>query len=230
VFNDCPISTLSSVNNYPSSISISDTDLECFGFTNLHNWHLSSNGSTDDEFANNSCFTIACDFMLEGATGGEGGLQLSPWWSPDVDGRFNVRDTDGEIACFGGRLPFYTFTGAFGLHYIKGTPIHMSMTYTPNDLSSTNPATITYSLVYAGTPYTSGPLAFDQGNPTEDPPHGQWGMLNFGRVGGYYNAFNQGGNPAASVIATWSNITYDTCQKPTPTKTSTWGQIKGLYR
>src|SRR5882672_4196177 len=120
VFNDCPISTLSSVNNYPSSITISDSDLECFGFTNLHNWHLSSNGSTDDEFANNSCFTIACDFMLEGATGGEGGLQLSPWWSPDVDGRFNVRDTDGEIACFGGRLPFYTFTGAFGLHYIKG--------------------------------------------------------------------------------------------------------------
>jgi len=231
IFNDCPISILSTTNNYPASVQISDTGLECFGFANLHNWHLSSDGVNDDLFANNSCFTIACDLVIDAGTkGGEGGLQLSPWWSPDVDGRFNVRTTDGEIACFGGRLPFYSFTGAHGLHYVPGTSIHLEMVYDPNTLSAGDPATITYNVVYNGTPYSSGALAFDQGNPAEDPPHGQWGLLNFGRLGGYVQCFNDGGNPAAGVVATWSNITYETCQKPTPTQTTTWGRIKGLYR
>ena len=33
----------------------------------------------------------------------------------------------GEIACFGGRLPFYSFTAAYGLHYVPGTAIWMQI-------------------------------------------------------------------------------------------------------
>jgi len=44
-----------------------------------------------------------------------------------------------------------------------------------------------------GTDYSSGALAFDQGNPAEDPPHGLWGLLTPFGVGGYFQP--QVGNP-----------------------------------
>ena len=38
-FNDCPISTLSTSNNFPASIEITDAmDPLCVGFANLHSW------------------------------------------------------------------------------------------------------------------------------------------------------------------------------------------------
>ena len=40
-----------------------------------------------------------------------------------------------------------------------------------------------------GTSYTSGPLNMDEANPSEDPPHGRWGILNDARVGGHMKAF-----------------------------------------
>ena len=123
--------------------------------------------------------------MLTGI--GEAGLQVTPWWSQNVDGRFNVRSTDGEIACFGGRLPFYSFTANHGLHYVPGDLIHLEIVYDPNDLTVSDPATIEYKLSYQGTDYTSGILPFDEGNPAENPPHGVWGILNDARVGAPHN-------------------------------------------
>ena len=232
IFNDCPISTVTTNNSYPSLIAIDDENFTgCFGFANLHVWHLvdASAPRPDSIFENASCFQIAADMVLDGIGNGEGGLQMGPWFSLDTDGLFNCRTTDGEIACFGGRMPFFSFTAAFGLHYVKGTPIHLEMIVTPHDVSSVNPATMEYRLVYLGTPYTSGPLAFDQGNAAEDPPHGLWGVLNNASLGGAYKAFLNGGNPAG-LAATWSNIFYQGCDKPTPARTATWGQLKSIYR
>jgi len=231
VFNDCPISTVTFTNNYPSSISIDDEGIVCFGFANLHIWHLAdfSQPRPDSVFENASCFDFSADMVLDGSGNGEGGLQMGPWFALDTDGLFNCRTTDGEIACFGGRLPFYSFTAAFGLHYAKGTPIHLEMILTPNDVSLTNPATLEYRLVYLGTPYSSGPLALDQGNPSEDPPHGQWGILNNASLGGAYKAFLNNGN-LVGLAATWSNIHYEGCTKPVPVKNPTWGQVKSLYK
>ena len=100
-----------------------------------------------------------------------------------------MRSTDGEIACFGGRLPFFSFTGAFGLHYAKGNTIHLETIYEPHSLNSGAPGTIEYRVSYLGNDYTSGVLPFDQGNASEDPPHGLWGILNDARVGGHFEAF-----------------------------------------
>ena len=50
VFNDCPTSNLTVVNNYPSVVSFNDADIDCFGFANLHVFHLSENGVDASSF------------------------------------------------------------------------------------------------------------------------------------------------------------------------------------
>jgi len=67
-----------------------------------------------------------------GTGNGEIGLRLSPWWSPDVDGVFMLNTASGEIACFGGRLPFYSFTGNHGQTYVKGTSVTLSIALSAN--------------------------------------------------------------------------------------------------
>jgi hypothetical protein len=233
VFNDCPFTSVSTTNSFPSSVMIVDTtqSTSCFGFTNLHTWSMSDDGTNETAFPNNSAMSLDCDFMLEGPTDGEGGLRLAPWWSPDADGLFNCRTTDGEIACFGGRLPFYSFTAAYGLHYVKGTSIHLKIEYHQNGLSALTPATIQYTVVYNAISYTSGRLNYDMGNPAEDPPHGLWGCLNNAFLGGQFKAYSGGGVVPAGLIATWSNINFQNLDdQPVPTKNSTWGRVKMLYR
>jgi hypothetical protein len=229
IFNDCPTSVLTTINSYPGDISIDDQVLDCGGFANLHNWRFSSDGATPAVFNNNSVFKFSANLTLSGTAEGEGGLQISPWWSQNVDGRFNVRTTDGEIACFGGRLPFYSFTGAQGVTYTKGTTIRLTITYLPNGLSMASPATIEYELLYNNTLYTSGPLPFDEGNPNEDPPYGLWGMLNDARVGGHVQPFLQGGNPNAGFTAEWNEIKFLDLKTPISTEESSWGRIKAMY-
>ena len=205
VFNDDPGSTLGTINNYPAMVEISDTPTGTPGFANLHNFHLASGGS-EAVFMNGDSFQFSTDLTISGAGGGEAGLQIAPWWSQDVDGRFNFRTTDGEIAVFGGRLPFYSFTSSHGLTYTKGDTVRVGVAYRANSLTMADPATIEYMLTLGGMGYTSGPLAFDQGNPAEDPPHGLWGMLNDSRVGGYLQIFTNGSDD--NVTATWENIRF----------------------
>ena len=228
VFNDCPSSTLVTTNSYPSSIVIDDSNLSCGGFANLHVWRYSEDGTTPILFPNSSSFRIAFDMVISGTAEGEGGVQLTPWWSQLVDGRVNCRTTDGEIACFGGRLPFYSFTGNHGLHYVKGTSIHLEVTYLSNGLSSSDPATVEYKVVYGGT-FSSGPLPFDEGNPSEDPPHGLWGMLNEAQAGGYVQEFLQAGNPAAALVTEYSNIVFEQL-KPVSVESTSWGKLKAANR
>jgi hypothetical protein len=229
VFNDCPTSILTTDDNYPMMVGIQDAVLDCGGFANLHVWRFSEDGANPAIFANGDAFSFCAILTITGTADGEAGLQISPWWSPSVDGRFNVRSTDGEIACFGGRLPFYSFSGSHGVFYEKGNSIFLRVLYLPNDLNEDNPATIVYELIYDGMPYSSGPLAFDMGNPEEDPPYGLWGMLNEGQAGAHLQAFLQPGNPDAWIRAEWTNICFENLDT-VPTETSTWGGVKALYR
>src|SRR6478672_2006452 len=155
VFNDCPISVLTTTNLFPASITISDQNVppqpSCAGFANMHAWRFSQDGVNAIQFQNGDAFQYEFDFVLNGP--GEGGLSLSPWFSPDADGLFNVRTTDGEIAAFGGRLPFFSFTAAFGLTYVNNTPIHLGVSYIPNGLSAASPAQIVYNVRYASINY-----------------------------------------------------------------------------
>jgi len=228
IFNDCPTSTLSVTNNYPSSLNITDSNLSCGGFANLHVWRFSEDGVNEALYPNASAFHCKFRLWTSGTAHGEAGLQIAPWWS-EADGKFNCRTTDGEIACFGGRLPFYNFTANHGVHYVKGTVIDLEVTYTSNGLSALDPATIEYRVTYAGTTYSSGVLAFDEGNPTEDPPYGLWGILNQAKVGGFTQPFLQAGNPNASFVVEFTKFEYDNI-KPVAVEPNTWGSVKSLYR
>lgn len=230
VFNDCPASALTLTNNYPAMISINDQNPFCFGFANLHTWTFSENaGATEAVFNNNSNFRFCADITITGTGEAEAGLRISPWYSQQVDGRFNFRTTDGEIACFGGRLPFYSFTGSQGLTYVKGTTIHVEMIYLANGLSAQSPATVEYKITYNSNNYTSGPKPFDMANPAEDPPYGLWGMLNDGRVGGYCQYFLSAQSPPNGINVDYANICYESLDV-VPVQNTTWGAIKGQYR
>jgi len=230
VFNDCPTSTLTVTNTYPALISISDQNLDCFGGANLHSWSFSTDGgATSAQFENCSSYKFCADVTISGNARAEGGLRLAPWWSPDVDGRFMINKTNGEIACFGGRLPFYSFTVNHGLTYTAGVTAHMEVFYRPHGLSAGAPATIEYRIALgAGPLYSSGQLAFDEGNVAEGAVHGNWGALYPHTSGGYFQLNPGDGNPVGAV-ATFANVCFDILQT-TETVPSTWGRIKSIYR
>jgi hypothetical protein len=188
IWNDADYSTVTFGNFYPSSLWIRDENLDDYGWANRHNFRLSENGGISDAvFMNNDAFEFYADIMLTGTADSEGGLNLSPWWSQNVDGVFMVRTNDGEVSCWGGRLPFYNFTADQGLTYTKGTTVRLGMIYDPHSLTEEDPGTIQYFYTDVdGTTYPSPILEFDQGNPAEDPPYGLWGILNDARVGGYF--------------------------------------------
>lgn len=224
IFNDCPSSILTTTDEYPALLAIEDTQLDCVGFANLHNWRFSENDVDPVLFENASNFKFSAWLLITGTADGEAGLQISPWWSQNVDGRLNVRTTDGEIACFGGRLPFYSFTNEHGINYVKGEPIYLEMRYLSNDLTEENPGTIEYIVNWLGMEYSSGPIPFDMGNP--DEPYGTWGILDDAQAGGHVQPFLEEGNSDAGLRAEWRDIMFMNLDEPTATQTTTWGRIK----
>jgi len=128
IFNDQPASTVTTTNSYPSSITIKDEWVDSGGGQICNNFRLSADGgATPADFANGDAFSFAADVTLTGTASAETGLLVSPWWSPDVDGRFMINGASGEIACFGGRLPFYSFTANYSLTYTLGDTVRMEV-------------------------------------------------------------------------------------------------------
>lgn len=188
VFNDFPNSTLTAVDLYPGVIEFFDGPVGPGTFANRHNFRLSENNSTAASFMNGDAFAFEADVTLLGTGPVEGGLEVSPWYSSNVGGQFNMRLNDGEVAVFGHRLPFYSFTANHGILYAAGTTVHQKMVYRPNGLSSASPATMEYIYTDASGTYSSGERAFDEGNPSE--PYGTWGILDFASVGGFVQVMN----------------------------------------
>ena len=222
IWNDAGYSTFTSGNTYPAQIWMNDANLDQGGWANRHNFRLSDDGgATAAVFMNGDAFELSADVTITGTANVEGGLNLSPWWSKDVDGVFMVNTehqpwlppgTGGEIAIFGGRLPFYSFTGNYGLLYDKGTTVNLKMQYVPGGLSAASPGFVKYVLKMGASTYYSPWLAFDQGNPAEDPPYGLWGDLNDARVGGYIQV-PAGADPNWGRID-FSNMSYAPIPEP----------------
>lgn len=231
VFNDSPFSILTVTNTYPTGICLTDAVVQPAGWANLHVWRLSQDGLTPMPLANNDGFAFGASVRISGAGDGEAGVQLSPWWSLNADGRFNIRTPDGEVAVFGGRLPFYSFTANHGKNYVKGTWVHLTMIYRPNtQMDALNPATIEY-IYDDGLPVSSGQLPFDEGNPAEDPPHGLWGILNFANAGGYMQYNNMVGQPAGTAMTTeFCSFTFVDLGSVVATEVSSFGDVKALFR
>ena len=232
VFNDDSDSVLTATNNYPTSITIKDEELDGvggFGFANLHNFRLSDDSGTSAAvFDNADYFEFYADVTITGSAVSAAGLSVAPWWSQDVDGRFNLRTSDGEIAVFGGRLPFYSFTGSQGLTYTQGTTVRLGVIYDPHSLSAVEPGTIEYLLTIGSTNYSSGLLTFDQGNPAEDPPYGLWGILNDARVGGYLQSQIDVGNSENWGQAVFANMEFYSEPSIVPIPAAAWLFGSGL--
>ncbi|MBK6899967.1 MAG: hypothetical protein IPH09_12090 [bacterium] len=227
IWNDCPLGTVTSTNNYGTLVSIHEQKVMCgAGWGSRHNWRF-ADGGVAQNFANGDGFSYSCDLTISGTGEAEATLAIAPWWSQAVGGAFNFRTNDGEIACFGGRLPFYSFTGSQGLHYVKGETVHAEVVYLPNGLNAGSPATIEYKVTIGGTLYTSGALAFDMGNPAE--PYGTWGMLDNAQVGGDFLQFLQQGDLNGYVQVDWANITFEDLGT-VANEDMTWGNVKTLYR
>src|SRR6266568_9377225 len=184
-FNDCPGTTLKSFNQYPATVGFSESGLTCTSGINLHNWDLSADGGASSAvFNNGDAFRFAATLVLTNVRGPgvEGGLRISPWWDQFANGYFNVRLNDGEIACFGGVLPFFSFTSAFGILYREKMPIGLQVIYQPHSNTADDPATIEYQVLWNHVLYSSGPLAFF--NCDFSDPHGCYGIMDDARVGG----------------------------------------------
>jgi hypothetical protein len=211
LWNDDPDSIVTDGNLYPTSLWIQDAQLDGDGqggeYANRHNFRLSDNGGISAaNFMNGDGFTFFSDVTISGSGNAEGGLNLSPWWSQNFDGVFMARTTDGEISCWGGRLPFYNFTASQGLHYTKGETVRMGLVYDPHSLTEQDPGTIEYRLLQGGTWYTSGVLPFDQGNPNE--PYGLYGILDYAQVGGYFQPYIVVGDPTNWLRIDYANMVF----------------------
>lgn len=231
-FNDGPFTTLTSYENYPTEIWIEDVNVGYTGWANFHNWSYSEYGTAPAVFWNGDSFRSKATLKLTGNGYGEAGLRVSPWWALDDDGRFNVKLTpggdSGEVAVFGGRLPFYSFTANHGVVYQRGDEITLEVLYQANWVDPLHPGTMTYTVTYGANTYSSGPIAMDQGNLSEAPLHGLFGILDTARVGGYFQFFLEMSSPDLGVRATWTNIEYEPLA-PIPVEETTWGRIKSQY-
>jgi hypothetical protein len=226
IWNDCPTSTVTDINAYPALVQITDVmHPACVGFANRHAWSFSENGSTPALFVNGSHFRFGADVTIAGNGYGEGGLRFSPWWAQLVDGVFMLNSATGEVACFAGRLPFYSFTGGHGVSYVQGTTVHMEIEYLANGLSMASPATIQYFYTDGSGSYQSPVLPYDEGNVAE-AVHGLWGNLHDSMAGGY---FMPRANSGADLTIRYENIMFQNLDV-VEARTSSWGRVKALYR
>ncbi|HMB95722.1 MAG TPA: PEP-CTERM sorting domain-containing protein [Tepidisphaeraceae bacterium] len=153
VFNNFPSSTLviTNSNTIPGSATISDSLFGPGNGANRDDILLSEdNGTTAATLGIDQAFTISTTFTLtDGANSPrkEAGIRII---SPSQgDTQFIVDSDAQEIVAFGGGAPFHEFgVGATG--YIPGTPITLSLTYTPasGGTSGANPGSLTYAVDY----------------------------------------------------------------------------------
>jgi hypothetical protein len=223
VINLCPGSLLTTTNDYPTSLVIDETRAEpCGGYASMHTWRFSEDGVSPAIFNNGDAFRFCADIILSGDGEAHFGLQISPWWGQDLEGRFELNDTTGFLQAYGGRLPPYLFDHSLG--YIRTTPIHFEMIYHTHGLSQFSPATIEYQVRYKTFEYTSGPLPFDRG--PEGASYGEWGIQNQANVGGFvYFVTGQSGN---RVRVEWTNICFESFA--VDVAPGTWSHVKELFR
>ena len=92
--------------------------------TNLHVWAFSEDGITPAAFENCSHYSLSTVVTFTGRLGrGRApalALVVMCWGRATTAGSWFASAVNGEIACFGGRLPFYSFTAAYGVHLHPG--------------------------------------------------------------------------------------------------------------
>jgi hypothetical protein len=130
IFNDYPDSTLVTTNDFPTSIVFDESEFGEGGFANMHAaWLSSDGGTTRRPLVRTEPFDISVDVTLETANGQprkEAGFRV--FTAAFGEGQFIVT-SDGEVAAFGGPLPFHSFGGDV---YTIGETVTLRMIYQPS--------------------------------------------------------------------------------------------------
>lgn len=131
VWNDFPTSSITTTNNFPSSVNIHE-DFAAGTVGNYANRHVGvlASGGTNYSFTNAESFRLDVDVRISAPNGQprkETGLIIGnyiPGGNYFAEGNLMVA-SDGEVAMFGGALPFHSF----GNVYTVGSWIHLSFMY-----------------------------------------------------------------------------------------------------
>jgi hypothetical protein len=190
VFNDIQGATITSVNNYPSAVSFSESGVSAAtGFANRDVWRLSNDGATPFLFGNTDYFHISVNLTLTGTPitpRKEAGLLLSSTGSGDIQ---LIVNTDAhEVVQFGG-ISFHSFGGAGGLTYNSGDTITLGMRYFLNDTGNN-------ALMFSANGVNSPVFEFAAGA----------GIGAGSTLGGYFQIANDSANAANAGSASFANI------------------------
>jgi hypothetical protein len=156
-FNDYPDSTLTVTNNFPALLTVVEQEFGSGGFANRHDAIFSADGgATAYALSNDEAFDVSMTMVLDA---GSIAPRKEAGWRMDtgvVGEQFFQVTSDGEVAAFGGALPFHSFGGGV---YTPGTAAKLRMIYTPDDDDDAfdgDAATMEYIL----NDTSSGPLNF----------------------------------------------------------------------
>lgn len=196
VFNDDSDSVLVTTNSYPSMVKFDETKLDGDGmgseFANRHAFFFSAdNGATDLVHSIDTFFDVKMDVSLSGfaGSGQEAGILFS---SPTTgDGQFIVKST-GEIAAFGGGLPFHQFAA-------PGSAVPSSITLGLRYFMEGGVRKVTYT---AGLDTFTGEISNVEGGVVD------------GVIGGYAQFGILAANPDNFGMATFSNLQYQAVPEP----------------
>ena len=160
VWNDFPTSTVTVNNNFPGMFSITEDFPQgaAGNYANRHVAVLASNG-TNYNFTNAESFRLDVDIRIQAPNGQprkEAGLILGNYiTSGGYTAEANLMvASDGEVAMFGGALPFHTYGPSA---YALGSWVHLSFMY----VSPTDAGGIAQAVIGVNGNYFSG--GFDPG-------------------------------------------------------------------
>jgi MYXO-CTERM domain-containing protein len=194
-FNDYPLTTLSSTNTYPSLVNFHESGYPTTpgGFANQHIASFSADGGTTKyQFQNQDPFDIKYSLNLSvgsNAPRKEAGFRFD---SPGGEGLFHVATDNGEVAAFGGFMPFFSF----GNVYVPGTTVTLEMIYRPG-VGSNPGAPVPATMEYKYNGLSSGLVQFT---------NNENGIIN-GTVDGLFVQISPNtSNPNEFADATFSNI------------------------
>jgi hypothetical protein len=200
VFNDIPAATFTGINNYPSSISLSETGVSNpTGFANRDQWTFSADGSTAYQFQHNDYFQASFDLVLTGdpiTPRKEAGFIL---YSPILGDTQFIVNTDGHEVVQFGPISFYSFNINNGITYNSGDTITLGMSYF---LDGNNRNAMQFSANGIDSPI----FEFAPGAGIDDGS----------KLAGYFQIVNDTANPNNSGSAVFSNISITGPAVPVP--------------
>jgi hypothetical protein len=209
VFDDIPSATLTTVNNYASSISFTEANVSGSGFANRDVWYFSANGGASAyQFQNNDYFHASMNVTL---TGGAAGYDTEAGWLfSNPSGNFggdlqSLITSAGVVVQFGGPS-YYPFSPAAGGYpgaggsvpnYVEGQTETLGLSYVFDTLTGHN--AFEYSV--------NGQMADSSpGDPYFDLGAGQFLGSAGDNLGGYFQIGQDPNDPSNTGEAVFSNI------------------------